>query len=103
MPRPRSGSELDALKAQQAALEKRIREVAARERARKATQDVRRNLLAGGIALDHMAAEPRSSFAATMLSLLNDAVRSAADRELFNLPPIPKSEGGIQDDNARQS
>jgi hypothetical protein len=88
MSRPRRESELESLRAQQAALEKKIKEVAARERARQAAEEVRRNLLAGAAALEHMAAEPEGAFAATLLGLVNRKARSASDRALFGLPAL---------------
>ena len=88
MPRRSSESELEALRTQAAALDRKIKDVAARDRAKRAAEDVRRNLLAGAAALEHMAAEPEGTFAATLLSLINGKIRSASDRALFGLPAL---------------
>jgi hypothetical protein len=86
MPRPRSGTELESLEAQRMALERKIREVASREKAKKAAEDHRRWLLAGQVAVQHMQAAPDSEFFRTMMGLLDRHARSAADRALFGLP-----------------
>jgi hypothetical protein len=88
MPRQRSEDKLEALRARAVELDKKIKEAAAHDRAKRAAEDVRRRLLVGTAALEHMAAAPESPFAATLLGLINDRVRSAADRALFNLPPV---------------
>ncbi len=96
MPRLRSGSELASLEAQREALERKIKEVAAREKAKKAAEDHRRWLLAGQAAVEQMQAAPDSEFFRSMLGLLDRHARSAADRALFGLPPGkgPKSADG---------
>lgn len=91
MPRHRSENELEALRAQAVALEKKIKETEARDRAKRNAEDQRRRQIAGTVALEHMAAEPQSAFAATLLGLINGCARSATDRALFNLPSTPKA------------
>jgi hypothetical protein len=90
MPRLRSESELEALRAKAVALDQKIREVAARTKAKREEEDHRRCLLAGRAALEHMEAEPECAFAATLLKLINANVRAVADRSLFGLAPLPK-------------
>jgi hypothetical protein len=92
MSRPRSGNELESLRAQAAAIEQKIREATARDRAKREADDRRRNLLAGQAALDRMKAEPHSPFAATLLGLIDGSVRSGGDRALFGLAPIAKND-----------
>jgi len=94
MPRIKTGHELELLRAQALELDKKIKEVAARERARQAANDHRRRLLAGEAALEYMTAQPQSPFAETLLGLLNRRARTAADRALFNLSPLSKSVDG---------
>jgi hypothetical protein len=48
---------------------------------------MRRNNLAGLIALRYMIANPDSDFARTFINLLGDRIRDPGDRELFALPP----------------
>jgi hypothetical protein len=98
MPRPRSGTELESLEAQREALERKIKEVAAREKAKKAAEDHRRWLLAGQATVQHMQAAPDSEFFKTMMGLLNEHVRSASDRSLFGL--TAKTSNGSGGDRA---
>jgi hypothetical protein len=44
------------------------------------------------VALDHMKAEPDTSFASTLLDLIDARVKGAADRALFGLPALAKKE-----------
>jgi hypothetical protein len=95
MPRPRSGTELESLEAQRETLERKIKEVAAREKAKKAAEDHRRWLLAGQAAVQRMQAAPDSEFFKTMMGLLNEHARSASDRSLFGLSSkAPNGAGG---------
>lgn len=98
MPRPRSGTELESLEAQKDALERKIKEVTAREKARKAAEDSRRWRLAGEVAVQQMQAAPESEFFRTMMRLLDQHARSAADRALFGLPSPKASSGGSNGD-----
>jgi len=86
MARRRLGSK--DLQAQAIELDRRIKEVAAKEKAKREADDHRRNLLVGQAALWRMTTEPQSEFAATLLLLINERARSVADRALFNLPPL---------------
>jgi len=97
MPRPRADTELESLEAQREALDRKIKEVAAREKARKAAEDHRRWLLAGQAAVQHMQAVPDSEFFKTMMSLLNEHARSASDRSLFGLRSKPSNGNGSDD------
>jgi hypothetical protein len=97
MPRPKSGTELESLEAQREALDRKIKEVEAREKARKAAEDSRRWILAGQVAVQRMQAMPSSEFFKTMMSLLNEHARSASDRALFGLSPKPSSGKGGDD------
>jgi hypothetical protein len=90
MPRLRSEHELETLRQRQVELAKRIAAAEATARAKAKEEERRRQLIAGAAALEQMAAEPQSPFAAMLLSLINRRARSAADRALFNLPPAPR-------------
>lgn len=85
MPRLKSGSELDSLRAQAAALEQKIKEVAAREKAKKAAEDHRRWQIAGQVAVQEMMNAPEGETARRLRALLDKHARSAADRALFGL------------------
>lgn len=86
MPRPRSGTELESLRAQHQALQQRIKEVEAREKAKKAAEDHRRWILAGQVAVQEMLSAPDGEVSRKLLMLLNAHARSASDRALFGLP-----------------
>jgi hypothetical protein len=89
MVRRRLGSK--DLQAQAIELDRRIKEVAAKEKAKREADDHRRNLLAGQAALWRMTTEPQSEFAATLLRLIDERARSVADRALFDLLPLTKN------------
>lgn len=93
MPRPKSGSELESLEAQREALERKIKEVTAREKAKKAAEDHRRWLLAGQCAVQQMQTEPDGEFFRLMMGLLDVTARSASDRALFGLPSLKAANG----------
>jgi hypothetical protein len=97
MPRPRSGTELESLEAQREALERKIKEVAAREKAKKAAEDNRRWLLTGQVAIQQMQAAPEGEFFQTIMALLDEHTRSAADRALFGLPALRGTNGADHD------
>jgi hypothetical protein len=101
MPRPRSESELELLEAQREALDRKIKEVAAREKAKKAAEDNRRWLLAGQVAVQKMQDEPNGEFFNVMMRALEKHARSAADRALFGLPS-PKAVNGAGGDSREQ-
>ena len=90
MPRRRPENELEALRAKAIALDQKIRQAAARDRAKRDEADHRRQILVGQAVLEQMEAD--SSFAATMLPLIDRRARAAADRALFDLPPISKDQ-----------
>jgi hypothetical protein len=94
MPRQRSENRLEWLRQQALALDAQIKAETVKERAKRDAEDQRRWLIAGAAALELMAAEPDSAFAATMLSLIDQRARSVADRALFNLAPLPKEGNG---------
>jgi hypothetical protein len=85
MPRPRSHDEVEHYEAELAAAAKKLEDAKARFKARKASEDHRRWLLAGQAAVAHMQSATDSDFFKTMMGLLNDHARSAADRSLFGL------------------
>jgi hypothetical protein len=88
---------LESLEAQRDALERKIKQVAAREKARKAAEDHRRWLLAGQAAVQQMQAAPDSEFFNEMMRLL-EGLRSASDRKLFGLSS--KAPNGSADDTS---
>jgi hypothetical protein len=100
MPRPKFGEELQSLEAQREALDRKIKEVAARDRARRAQSDTRRWILAGQAAVQQMQADPGGQFFKTMMGLLNEHARSASDRGLFGLSSKASNGAGGDDSGA---
>lgn len=90
MPSPDSKAQLEALRQQQIALARKIKEAEAEAKKKEREKDERRKLLAGAAALVELAAHPDSPFAVTLVSLLNNGLTKAPDRALFSLPPLPK-------------
>jgi hypothetical protein len=99
MPRPRLENELESLEAQREALDRKIKEVAAREKAKKAAEEHRRWLLAGQVAVQQMQDAPESDFFKLMMGLLDRHARSAADRALFGLAGQKGRNGAGDDDH----
>lgn len=95
MARPKSGNELESLRAQAAALEQKIKEVAAREKAKKAADDHRRWLLAGQAAVQMMQETPDGAFFRALMDRLDRHARSASDRALFGLPAPSAADGKL--------
>jgi len=93
VPRPRSDDEVEQIETQLAGLNKRLEEAKARSKARKAAEDHRRWLLAGQVAVQQMQAAPSGEFFKTIMGLLDNHARSAADRALFGLLPLKGSNG----------
>jgi hypothetical protein len=93
MPRPRSENELESLRAQAAALDQKIKDVAARDRARKAAEDHRRWLLAGQVAVQMMQEAPDGDVFRQIMRALDRHVKSASDRALFGLPSTSAPNG----------
>jgi hypothetical protein len=92
MARKKSADELETLRQQHIELAKRIKQAEEKQRQKDKADDVRRYLLAGAAALDHMRAKPDTSFASTLLDLIDARVKGAADRALFGLPALAKKE-----------
>jgi hypothetical protein len=90
MPHPDSKTQLEALRQQQIELGRKIKEAEAATRRKEREKDERRKLLAGAVTLAEIAVHPDSSFAVTLVNLLNHGLTKAPDRSLFNLQPLPK-------------
>jgi septal ring factor EnvC (AmiA/AmiB activator) len=83
-------TELDRLRQQQADIAKRIREAEAKERKKAEADEDRRRYLVGAAVLSRLSTEPDSPLAVALKNLLDQTVRSAKDRALFDLPPLGK-------------
>jgi hypothetical protein len=93
MPRPRSENELESLRAQAAALDQKIKDIAARDRARKAAEDHRRWLLAGQVAVQMMQEAPDGDVFTQIMRALDRHLKSASDRALFGLAAASATNG----------
>jgi hypothetical protein len=83
MARLKSGTELEALRHQQIELAKKIREAEAKARAKEKADTERREILAGRVVLQHIAANPHDDIALAVVAMLNAAIVRPAERELF--------------------
>lgn len=90
MARTNSKTNLEALRQQQLEIVRKIKEAEAEEKQKERERDERRKLLAGAEALAELEENPSGAFATTLLRRLNDRLARAADRELFDLPALPK-------------
>jgi hypothetical protein len=83
MARQKVTDEIDALRRKKEELDARLKAALDRQKEHERQQDERRKLLAGALALKHMAAHPDSEFARTLAGLLDKHVMRVADRALF--------------------
>ena len=90
MARTKSKPNLEALRQQQLDLVKKIKEAEAKAKKEQQEKDEHRKLLAGAVALKELDANPSGAFADALLGMLKHHLTRAADRELFDLPPLPK-------------
>ncbi len=90
MARTKSKPNLEALRQQQLELVRKIKEAEAEAKKEQQEKDDRRKLLAGAVALKELDANPSGAFADALLGMLKHHLTRAADRELFNLPALPK-------------
>jgi vacuolar-type H+-ATPase subunit E/Vma4 len=75
--------QLEALRQKEARLKAQIQRKAAQVNAAKRKRDTRRKIIAGAIALEHMAHD--KEFANVLKRLLNEHVTRPEDRKLFGL------------------
>jgi hypothetical protein len=84
-------SRLEKLREQQSQLAAKIKSLEARKRQQTRKDDTRRKVIAGALALHHMEKNPGSSFAKTLMGLLDEYVTRPNERKLFGLDPLPES------------
>ena len=83
MPRQNPTDQLEALRQKQTELAKQIKEAEAKARELEKADEARRAQIAGTIVLNHAAAHPDGAFAATLRTLLAEALKKPAERALF--------------------
>ncbi len=83
-------SKLNRLKEQRAVLDARIRQEENKQRAGERKSDTRRKILAGAAVLEW--AKRDKEFSSRLTAELRRFLVRDAERELFDLPPLPKQE-----------
>jgi hypothetical protein len=90
MPKQKSVAKVQSLKKQQNELTRKLKEAQAKARQETLADEKCLNELAGAVARKELAANPSGSFALSLLGLLAKDLTRAADRALFDLPPLTK-------------
>lgn len=84
MPKRKTPEEkLDELEKKKSQIDARIQKTRAQVRGQERKKDTRRKIIAGALALEHMAHDPH--FRETMGRLLQENVTRAEDRKLFDI------------------
>ena len=83
-------SRLEKLRQQKAQLDAKIKGLEARTRQQARKNDTRRKIIAGALALHHMALNPDDPFSKKLSRLLDEYVTRPYERELFGLPALPE-------------
>ncbi len=86
MTRPTDADRLKALNERLAKTQRQIRTIKSREKDQARRDDARRKIIAGALALEHLAKNPASDFGKVMFRLLDEYVR-LDDRALFDFLP----------------
>jgi hypothetical protein len=86
MPRQTDDDRLAKLLAQAAAVQRKISVIKSREKDQARRTDARRKIIAGALALEHLAQNPGSEFGQTLFQLLDRYVRPE-ERPLFDFLP----------------
>jgi hypothetical protein len=86
MPRPSDDERLAVLNSRMAKLQRQIRTIKSREKDQARRIDARRKIIAGALALEHLARNPGSEFGQTLFQLLHRYVRPE-ERVLFDFLP----------------
>jgi hypothetical protein len=92
MARQKPADQVETLKKKQAELAARLKEASARARAHEQEIHGRKCELLGSLALWDMETRPKGALATALRALMQTQFTKAADRALFDLPPLPKPE-----------
>jgi hypothetical protein len=99
MPRKPRAQRIDELEQRRVQLQNKIAALKAIEQRKDRRLDTRRKIIAGALALEHLATHPGSEFGKVLVKLLNDYVENP-NRDLFpflpkrnanKLKPLPKA------------
>ncbi len=75
-----------------AQIDAQIKAKNARETQKRRKADTRRKIIAGGLALVHLARNENTEYARLLAKLIDEYTISDADRALFDLDPLPREE-----------
>jgi hypothetical protein len=100
MAKPVNLDQLEALKKQQSQLQAKIAAMEARQKEQDRKNDTRRKVIAGALALEHMAKNPKDQFSRKLFALLDEYVPRSSDRALF--PDLP-AEPSVKSDAEKAS
>lgn len=75
-----------------AQIEAQIKDKNARETQKRRKADTRRKIIAGGLALVHLARNENTEYARLLAKLIDEYTINDADRALFDLDPLPREE-----------
>ena len=92
MPRQNPADQVETLKRKQAELAAKLKEASAKARAHEQEIHWRKCELLGSLALWDMETRPKGALATALRALMQTQFTKAADRALFDLPPLPKPE-----------
>jgi hypothetical protein len=90
MARQKSTDKVETIKKQQAELLKKLKEAQAKAKHEAKEGQRRKHELAGAVALKELETNPTGAFADALLGLLKHHLTRAADRAIFDLPPLAK-------------
>jgi hypothetical protein len=90
MPRLNSVDKMAALLKKQEEIAAELKQLKAREKQTERKADTRRKVIAGALALEHLAKHPDSEFARVLSSLLDNCVE---ERSRYLFPFLPKRDG----------
>jgi len=79
--------QIHSLQQRRAEIELKLQRLRADKLASERKADTRRKIIAGALALTHAKVDP--SWGQTLLNLIDEYTTKAADRALFDLPPLP--------------
>jgi hypothetical protein len=90
MPRLNSVDKMTALLKKQEEIANQLKQLKAQEKETERKADTRRKVIAGALALEHLATHPNSEFAKILISLLE---HYAEERSRYLFPFLPKRDG----------
>jgi hypothetical protein len=84
MARQKIADEIEALRRHREQLDAKLKAAEAKQKDKERQDNERRKVIAGGLVLEHIAANPDSEFARVFSDLVNKAVSRSIDRALFS-------------------